>query len=304
MANPINSLDFQSKLTGELDKAIVAKSVTGFMTDNVMRQKFVGARNVLIPDLEMQGLGAYDRDTGFARGSITVDQKTYTLSKDRARTFSIDREDMDEMGIASLAGQVMGEFVRTKVVPEVDAYALSTLCATATTQEHLLSLGKDETISANCYKLITTAVNNINNITGYEEDVVVFCNPTVYNALMNTAELSRTITTSDFKKGEITTQVKRINNAVIIPVPDARMKTEYTYLTNGNGGFAPTETAKSIGILAMPKKAGSLIKKTEKIRIFNPDQNIDMDAYKFDYRLYYDVFVKNSAKNTIYAYVY
>ena len=300
----INSLDFQSKLTGELDKALAATSVTGFMSDNVMRQKFVGAKNVLIPDLDMQGLGAYDRDTGFARGSVTVDQKTYTLTQDRARTFSIDREDMDETGIANLAGQVMGEFVRTKVVPEVDAYTLSKICEVAKAENNLITLGADETIETDCVKLINNAINSINEITGYEEEVVVFVNPTVYSALMNTPELSRQLMISDFAKGEISTKVQKLNNAAIIPVPSNRMKTAYSFLNDSEGGFLASEDAEDIGILALPKKAASLVKKTEKIRIFNPDQNVDMDAYKFDYRLYYDAFVKNSVKSTIFAYIY
>lgn len=300
----INSLDFQTKLTGELDKALSAVSVTGFMADNIMRQKFVGAKNVLIPDLEMQGLSMYDRDTGFNRGSVTVDQKTYTLSQDRARTFSIDREDMDETGVANLAGQIMGEFVRTKVVPEVDAYTLSKICAVALENGNTVSLEDGETIEENCVKLINKTINSINEITGYEEEVVVFVNPTVYAALMNTPELSRQLMISDFSKGEISTKVQKLNNAAIIPVPTARMKTIYNFLSEGDGGFVEGEDAQNIGILALPKKAASLVKKTEKIRVFNPDQNTAMDAYKFDYRLYYDAFVKNSVKNTIFAYVY
>lgn len=35
----INTIDFESKLTGELDKAVAQKSVTSFMTDNSFRQK-------------------------------------------------------------------------------------------------------------------------------------------------------------------------------------------------------------------------------------------------------------------------
>jgi hypothetical protein len=37
------------------------------------------------------------------------------------------------------------------------------------------------------------------------------------------------------------------------------------------------------------------------MRIFTPEQNLGADAYKFDYRIYYDVIVKNSAKDTIYV---
>mgnify|MGYP001190212704 CR=1 FL=1 len=80
----LNTLDFNSKLSGELDKVLIQKAETSFLADNAMRAKFVGTRNVLIPDLDMQGLGDYDRDDGFNKGSITVDQKSYTLTMDRA----------------------------------------------------------------------------------------------------------------------------------------------------------------------------------------------------------------------------
>ena len=113
---------------------------------------------------------------------------------------------------------------------------------------------------------------------------------------------------SDFKKGELCTKVRTINDVAILPVSNERMKTAYTFydgVTSGEeaGGFVPTSTAKTIGMLVLPKKAASLVKKTEKIRTFTPDQNQDADAYKLDYRAYYDVFVKNSMSDAIYAYV-
>ena len=68
----INTLAFCTKLSSELDKALVQKSVTSFLADNAMRAKFVGAKTVLLPDIDFQGLGDYNRDTGFVRGSVTV----------------------------------------------------------------------------------------------------------------------------------------------------------------------------------------------------------------------------------------
>ena len=56
----------------------------------------------------------------------------------------------------------------------------------------------------------------------------------------------------------------------------------------------PTDDAKDIGMLILPKTAASLVKKSEKIRVFEPDTNQGADAYKFDYRVYYDTFVKKS----------
>lgn len=73
---------FSKKMTDELDLAIVQKPVSGFFADNNLRGKFVGAKTVLIPEMAVSGLGDYDRDTGFVRGSISVTAKPYTLSMD------------------------------------------------------------------------------------------------------------------------------------------------------------------------------------------------------------------------------
>ena len=39
------------------------------------------------------------------------------------------------------------------------------------------------------------------------------------------------------------------------------------------------------------------------MRIFTPEQNIDADAYKFDYRIYYDVFVNKSGLDAVWAWI-
>ena len=205
----INTIDFESKLTNELDKAIVQKSVTSFMADNSFRQKFVGARTVLVPDVDFSGLGDYDRDGGFTTGAVNVNQESYQLTQDRARSFSIDREDMDETGIAGLAGQIMGEFVRTKVAPEIDAYTLSKLANLAATKEHTVSLESGETVTENCLKLINSAIEKVSEEVGYDEEIVVFVNPTVYSALSNTSELTRSLEVGDFTRGELTTKVQK-----------------------------------------------------------------------------------------------
>ena len=301
----INTLEFCEKLTGELDKLFVQGPVTGFLADNVLRSKFVGAKTVLIPEMNLSGLGTYDRDSGFITGAINVSNTPYTLDMDRARSFHLDREDEDETGIANLAGQVMGEFVRTQVVPEVDAYCLSKLAGVAVTKGHTIT----GTPATEILKMFNTACTNVQNVVGFDEQLVCFVNPTVWAAIQNSQELTRSMVVSDFKKGDINTKVKTINGVAIIPVSEARMKSAYTFqngTTEGqeSGGFVPTGAAKNIGMLVMPKNGASLVKKTEKIRVFSPDQNQKADAYKFDYRTYYDLFVKNSKMDAIYAYTY
>ena len=61
------------------------------------------------------------------------------LTQERGRRFSIDREDEEESMVAGMAGQVMGEFVRTKVAPEIDAYTFSKLAKVATDNGNIVS---------------------------------------------------------------------------------------------------------------------------------------------------------------------
>lgn len=308
----INSLEFQSKLTGELDKALVQEAQTSFFADNALRSKFVGARTVLIPDVDMQGLGNYDRDDGFVTGALTVSSESYTMAMDRGRSFQLDREDNDETGIANLAGQVMGEFVRTRVVPELDAYVLSKLATLATTKSQTVT----GTVASQIYKMITEAINKVQAVAGYSEPLVCFVDSTVWGALMNTTEVTRQINVGEFKKGTVNTKVKYLNDVPIIPVSDDRMKTAYTFydgVTDDSGsdgadqtvgGFVPATSAKKIGILVLPRRAASLVKKSERIRTFTPEQNQKADAYLFQYRIYYDLFVKKSLTGTVYTYTY
>ena len=69
---PVNTIENAKRYSEELDKMFAQKSATGFFADNALTTKFVGAKTVIIPDINFQGLADYDRDTGFTRGAITV----------------------------------------------------------------------------------------------------------------------------------------------------------------------------------------------------------------------------------------
>ena len=293
----INSLETAKKYSDALDKMIVQKAVTGFFADNAFRAKFVGAKTVIVPDMSFVGLADYNRDSGFSLAGTTISNTSYTLSKDRGRKLQIDREDMDETGVANLAGQVLGEYVRTQVVPEMDAYILSKLAKVASDKSH-----KTTYTAAKAVSQLATAINNVQARIGYDDEMVAFCDPTFYAQLMNSTEFNRNIVVSDFEKGGINIRVKFFNGVALIPVPESRMREEYEFKAGSaatasaaaTGGFAPKANTGYTRALVVPKKGASLVKKTEVMRIFTPEQNIDADAYAFNYRLYYDVFVKKS----------
>lgn len=295
---PINSLENATRYSEALDEVFTQKSVTGFFADNALATKFVGAKTVIIPDVDFQGLADYDRDTGFTRGAITVSNASYTMQMDRARSLQIDREDMDETGIANLAGKILGEYVRTKVVPECDAYVLSKLAGLAATRSNLI-----EGDITKPYEALCNLISAVQEEVGYDEELVAFVDSYMYAALQNSSEISRMITVSDFKQGELSLKVKSINGVAILPVVSERMKTAYTFHADSAGGFTPSAAAREVYMLVCPKSGAHLVKKTEKMRIFTPEQNVDADAYKFDYRIYYDVFVAKSGLDAIWAWL-
>ncbi len=301
----LNLENISVKMTDELDQAVAQKSVTGFMADNNLRGKFVGAKTVMIPTMNISGLGDYDRDTGFVNGTVSVSAKPYTLTMDRGRSFQLDREDHDESGIADLAGQIMGEFVRTKVVPEVDAYVLSKLAGYAYGAGQVVTGNPDN----DAYTMLSTAIANVQKAIGYDEELVAFVDSKMLKGLQNSEEIARHLVMNDFKKGELHTQVTSLNGVAILPVPDSRMKTAYDFFdgtTAGQeaGGFTVADAAKSIGLLLVPRRAASLIKKTEQVRCFDPAHNQKADAWKLDYRLYYDVVMRDSLKAGLCVYAY
>lgn len=295
----INSIETATRFGGELDKVLVQKSSVGFLSDNAFHANFVGAKTVKIPSIDLQGLGDYDRDSGFLQGTVTVSNTAYEMSQDRARSFQIDREDMDEAGIANLAGEILGEFVRTKVCPETDAYVISKLAGVAFGRSHVISADDAQ----DAFAAFINMQSAVQEAVGYDEELVAFVDSKYWAELKKSNEIAKTIDVGEFKQGDINLKVRSIDGITIIPVSSARMKTAYNFAKKDAGGFVPAENAKEIRMLMLPKKAAMLIKKSEKVRMFTPEQNLKADAYKFDYRIYYDVFVKTSYIDSIFAYV-
>lgn len=79
------------------------------------------ANELIIPMLDMQGLGDYNRNDGYVNGDVTMTNETVRCNFDRGRMFSVDA--VDNIETAGLAfGRLAAEFIRTKVVPELDAF--------------------------------------------------------------------------------------------------------------------------------------------------------------------------------------
>ena len=119
-----NSIALAQKFQPILDDVYKATSLTARMDAMTKPVEFAGANVVNVFKTSVVGLGTYSRATGFPGGDVTGTWESLTLAASRGRAFSIDRMDNDEtLGMAF--GTLAGEFIRTQVAPEVDAYRFS-----------------------------------------------------------------------------------------------------------------------------------------------------------------------------------
>lgn len=287
-----NTLHYAQLLQTTLDKQVVAQATSGWMELNSSMVKYNGGNEVKIPKLTMDALGDYDRTNGFVDGAVTLSWQTRELTQDRGRSFSIDRMDLDETAFVPTAATVMGEFQRTKVIPEIDAYRYSYVGSKSIAEGKNREYDPSE---ADILKQLKADIYDIHDIAG-EIPLIITLSTKVLAMLDNSEELKKQLSVIDFVKGELKTKVRAIDINPIISAPSARMKTSYLFSdgkTAGQegGGFKPAEDAKELNWIICPRQAVIGVSKTDKIRIFTPDENQKADAWKLDYRKYHDAWI-------------
>ena len=296
-----NVLEYAKIFQQELDKQVVAEATSGWMETNAGLVKYNGGNEVKIPKMVMDGLGNYDRTNGFVEGSVTLEYETRTLTQDRGRTFQLDRMDVDETNFVATAAAVMGEFQRTKVIPEIDAYRYSSIASQAIAKGR--AVGGYTASESDIIKKLKHDIAEIYDVAG-EIPLVIILSGAIAQILDTSTELTKQLGVVEFTKGTINTKVKAIDEVPILKVPSARMKTAYVFndgKTTGQtaGGFVPAAGAKNINWIICPRTAPIAVSKTDKIRIFEPDTNQKADAWKIDYRKYHDLWILDNQFDNI-----
>jgi len=298
----INTLAYATLFMQELDKQVVAGATSGWMEGNAGLVVYNGGNSVKIPKLSMDGLGNYDRSLGFAQGAATLTYETRTMSQDRGRTFMLDAMDVNETNFVANASNLMGEFQRTQVIPEIDAYRYSAIAALAIAGSR--ASGGYTPIVADILSKLKADIAAIQDVVGTVPLVVTMSTATLA-ILESSSELVRQLEVAAFP-GTIQSKVKQVDSCPIIEVPSARLKTAYV-MNDGKtagqtaGGFVPAVGAKSINWIISAMNAPIAISKTDNMRIFSPDQNQTADAWKLDYRKYHDLWIKDNALATVFV---
>lgn len=301
----INTLATATIFQNTLDQVAVQDATTGWMDANAGQVIYNGGSEVKIPKMNVQGLADYDRDAGYVQGGVTLTYQTKQMTQDRGRKFQLDSMDIDENNFVTTAATVMGEFQRERVVPEIDAYRISSLVTAAigAKKAGMVEYGYvPGAANTSALRKLKTGISALRDV-GYNGPLVV--QATSAFILELELELAGKITNVTFSKGGIETQVPSVDGVPIIPTPSNRMYSAIT-LYNGKsdqaaGGYTKGAKALDVNFFVCPRTTPVAVTKQDKMKIFTPDQNQDADAWKMNYRRYHDMWILDNKLDSLYV---
>ena len=271
MANTIQK--FKKYVVGLLDEVYKNASKTAILDGAPeLASQGANADELIIPKIDMDGLGDYDRNSGYTQGDVTFTNETVKCNFDRGRMFTVDNVDnMDTAGMAF--GRLSGEFIRTKVVPELDAFRFATYATTsgADITAHSGSYADGEAVR----KAIAAKNDAMTDAEVPAEGRVLFINP-VLNGMIRDMDTT--------KSKELLAKF-----AAVVEVPQARFYTAIEQLDGKSegqkkGGFKKADSGFNLSFLIVEKSAVIQYQKHVAPKTVTPEQNQDADAYKFGYR--------------------
>lgn len=308
-----NNFELAKKYLGKLDAVYKLGSLTSMLDAPSDTISFTGANEVKIYKTTMDGLANYSRTNGYVAGNITGSWETLKLTQDRGITFSIDVMDQDEtMDMADTAisggaataldrafGRTGGEFMRTHVVPEVDAYRFSKYASATGVQ----SVSKTITASADIVKAIDDAETALTDAEVPEAGRILFITPGMYALLKtNGAAVGRSASMTD---RALNRDFDIFDSMKVIKVPQNRFYSAITLNTGSEStpkfGFEKASGAVNLNFMIIHPSAIIQVIKHASLKIFTPAENQTMDAYKFDYRMYHDALVYDNKAKGIYV---
>lgn len=298
-----NTLAYAALFQQNLDKAAVQQARTGWMEGNAGKVIYKGGKEIKIPKLSMQGLGDYDRSNGFVGGDVTFEYETKQMTHDRGRAFSIDENDVDETNFVLTASAIMGEFQRTKVVPEIDATRIAALATMAIGVEGDTQVDYEYTATkATIVDKIKTGIKTIREA-GFEGDLV--CYVTYDVAMLVSQFYGEKLAAATFAIGGVDTRVPAIDGVPLVEMTSNKMFTKLKFNDGKSGGqekggFEKASDAKTINFLIVSKEAPIAVSKTDNMRIFDPNTNQKARAWAMDYRKFHDIWVPDNKLKGIY----
>lgn len=265
-----NNIELFKQYVPLLDEVYKLASLTSVLDGAAeLARAGANANELIIPKMDMSGLADYSRNSGYVDGEVTLTNESVKCNFDRGRMFTVDTLDNAETaGIAY--GRLASEFIRTKVVPELDAFRLAKYASV----EGIGEASGDLTTGANVITALRAAKNEMSEAEVPENERYLFITPTLYGMIQDLDTLKSKAAVEGF--------------AGIIQVPQSRFYTAILQRTGAGdqaaGGYTKAEGAKDINFMIIHKPAVIQFQKHVAPKVITPDANQSSDGWKFGYR--------------------
>lgn len=266
-----NAIELFKQYIALLDEIYKLEAKTNVLDGaNELVRQGANANELIIPKISMDGLAEYNRNSGYVNGSVDFNFETVKCNFDRGRMFQIDvMDDIETMGL--VFGKLSSEFVRTKVIPELDAFRMSKY---ASLDGISTVAAADLTTGDAVVKALRAATTKMNNDEVPEAGRILFIE-TGLKGLVDDLDTT--------KSKEV---MKKFSQ--VIEMPQNRFYTAIKQLTGKDGeeagGYTRAEGANNINFMVVEKSAAIQFAKRVNSKIIDPQANQDADAYKYGYR--------------------
>ena len=295
MANTVSKAAIYTPI---LDEVIAAGLTSAPLTAGASRIKYNGGNTVKIAKLSVDGYSDYSRSTGYPEGDATLSWEDHLITMDRGVAFNIDVMDEDETQQTLSATNIIAEFGRTRSVPELDSYRYSKIFQSIV-NDTTVRYGYYAPASATILGTLQGDIADIQDVIGEQEPLICFISGTAFKELAQTEQLTRQLGVQNVTGANgITTKVYDVDGVQLIPVPSARMKTEYTF---GAKGYTAKAWAQDMNWIITSPNAVVAFMKHNKMKIIPAEDNQTADAEKVLARMYHDCWVYDNKHDAIYV---
>lgn len=289
-----NSIALANKFMPILDEIYKRESLTARHDAMTKPVDFGGVNEVRVFKTSVVGLGDYSRSTGYPAGDVTATWETIQLTAERGREFNIDRMDNEEtLGMAF--GTLAGEFIRTQVVPEVDAYRFSTWAGWSGVQA---ATPAALAAAADVLAAFDVAQAALDDAEVPKEGRYCYMASPIYRLL--TQSVDRQLA----NQSQFDRRLRTLDGVALIDVPQGRFYTSIDLNAGAAtdvGGYVITPTTgANLNFALVHPTAFDQATKLANLKIFSPEENQTMDAWLFQYRLYHDAWVYDNKVDGIY----
>lgn len=289
MANTINNA---SKYSNQILESYIDESyVAPFVSTNV---DFLDGKTFHFTQLSTSGYKAHSLNGGWNRGTVTENDKAYTLSQDRDVEFLVDKREVDESNQTATIQNVSNTFEKNNATPEKDAYFFSKVSSEATTAGKKTSTAVATYTADNIYSKIVSFIGNVRKYRN--KGLIVYLAPGLMDLLALSKELDHSMeVTSIVADGKaIQTRITKIDGVPVVEVVD---DDRFYSAFNFTDGYVPATGAFKINMLAATPLTTKMVPKIESIYFFAPGQHTEGDGYLYQNRAHYDTFVFPNGKD-------